>query len=77
MKLKMWLLFLFTHNMGQVSFSVILLPLVSALGFVVLAVLLLMVLLRNSQKAGVIISLSLVLFFSYGQDSYVYLCFCG
>ena len=60
-------LFLFSHNIEQVSFSDILLSLAIVLGFVLLLVLSLRLMLRHSQKSGIIVSLFLVLFFSYGQ----------
>lgn len=61
------ILFLFSHNIGQVSFSAILSPSAIVLGFTLLLVLLLRLILRDSNKAGIIVSIFLVLFFSYGH----------
>ena len=61
------ILFLFAHNVGQVSFSEILLPTTIVLGFTLLLLLLSGLVLKNSKKAGIFVSFSLVLFFSYGH----------
>jgi len=60
-------LFLFAHNVGQVSFSEILLPTAIVLGFTLLLLLLSGLILKNSKKAGIVVSIFLVLFFSYGH----------
>ena len=61
------ILFLYSDNIEQVSFSEILLPSAFALGFTILLVLFSLLILRNSNKAGIIASIFLVLFFSYGR----------
>lgn len=61
------ILFLFSHNLGEVSFSEILLPSAIVLGFTLLILLLGSAILKDSKKAGIIVSLFLVLFFSYGH----------
>jgi len=60
-------LFLFSHNIEQLSFSEPLLPTVIVLGFTLLLVLLSRWILRDNQKAGIFVSIILVLFFSYGH----------
>ena len=59
-------LFLFAHNIYEVSFSEILLPIPIVLGFATLSLLLLKPILKDNKKAGIIISIFLILFFSYG-----------
>ena len=65
------ILFLYSHNIGQlsmVSLSEILIPIVIILGFTAIAVLFFWLILKNdSSKAGVIVAIFLVLFFSYGR----------
>lgn len=61
------ILFLFAHNVGQVSFSEILVPTAIVLGFTLLLLLLSGLILKNNKKAGIVVSLFLVLFFSYGH----------
>jgi len=62
------ILFLFSHNIDRaVSFSETLLPVAIALGFTLLLVLLSRLILRDNKKAGIIVSIFLVLFFSYGH----------
>jgi hypothetical protein len=62
------ILFLFAYNIGQVSFSEILLPSAIVLGFTAIALILLwLVLKRDIKKAAVIVSTFLILFFSYGR----------
>ena len=60
-------LFLFAHNVGQVSFSEILLPTAIVLGFTLLLLLLFRLILRDSKKAGIVVSILLILVFSYGH----------
>ena len=60
-------LFLFSHNVGQVSFSQTLLPLAIVLGFTLLLILLAWLILRDNKKAGIVVSGFLVLFFSHGR----------
>jgi len=60
--------FLYAHNIGQVSFSSTLFPSAVMLGLALLLLLLLSYLVfRDSKKAGVVVSIFLVLFFSYGH----------
>lgn len=61
------ILFLFAENIEQVSYVEILLPLVVVLGLTILAVLLSGVIFRNGRRGAAIVSISLVLFFSYGR----------
>jgi hypothetical protein len=61
------ILFLFSRNIEQASFSETLLPSAIVLVFTVLLVLLLKWILKDSNKAGIIVSIFLVLFFSYGR----------
>jgi len=65
------ILFLYSHNIGQlsiISFSEILIPIAIALGFTIIAAILLwLILKRDSKKAGIVVSIFLVLFFSYGR----------
>lgn len=61
------ILFLFSHNIRQTSFSQILLPLAIALGFTLLLLLLAKLILRDNIKAGIVVSIFLVLCFSYGH----------
>ncbi len=61
------ILFFFSHNIEQASFSDIILPLATVLGITILFVLVFRLILRDSQKAGIIVSILLVLFFSYGH----------
>ena len=61
------ILFLFSHNVEQVSFSEILLPSAIVLGFTLLLLLLFRLILRDNKKAGIVVSIFLVLFFSYGH----------
>jgi len=65
------ILFLYSHNIGQlsiVSFFEILIPIAIILGFTTIAVVLLwLILKKDSKKAGIIVSIFLALFFSYGR----------
>ena len=62
------ILFLFSYNRPELtSFSEILLPSAIVLGATLLLLLLCFLFLRNSQKAGIIVSVFLILFFSYGH----------
>jgi hypothetical protein len=61
------ILFLFSDNIEQVSFSEILLPSAIVLGFTLLLVLLPGLVFRHSDKTGIIVSIFLLLFFSYGR----------
>jgi len=62
-------LFLFAHNVGQVSFSEILVPTAIVLGFTLLLLLLLLsrLIVKDRKKAGIAVSMVLVLCFSYGH----------
>lgn len=61
------ILFLYSHNIEQLSFSEPLVPTVIVLCFTLLLVLLSRRILKDSQKAGIFVSIFLVLFFSYGH----------
>ncbi|HAJ95038.1 MAG TPA: hypothetical protein DCP02_02280 [Actinobacteria bacterium] len=65
------ILFLYSHNIGQlsmVSFYEVLIPAAIMLGFTAIAVVVLwLIFKRNSSKAGIVVSIFLVLFFSYGR----------
>jgi len=61
------ILFLFSHNVEQVSLSEMFLPSAIVLGFTLLLVLLSRLIFRDIKKAAILISISLVLFFSYGH----------
>ena len=62
------ILFLFAHNVEeQVLFSEILAPTAIVLGFTLLLLLLFRLILRDSKKAGIVVSIFLILFFSYGH----------
>ena len=60
-------LFLFSHNIGELSLNVIFVPIVFTVGLTLLYWFLLSFVLSNMQKAGLIVSLFLLLFFSYGH----------
>jgi len=61
-------LFLFAHNVEeQVLFSEILVPTAIVLGFTLLLLLLLGLILGDNKKAGIVVSIFLILFFSYGH----------
>lgn len=59
-------LFLYSHNIGQVAFREILAPSVITAGLTVTAWFILRAIFKNWKKSGIIASLFLVLFFSYG-----------
>lgn len=61
------ILFFYSHNIEQCYFSETFLPSGIILGFTLLLVVLLGLLLRNSEKAGILVSICLLLFFSYGH----------
>lgn len=61
------ILFLFAHNVGEVSFSEILLPTAIVLGFTFVLVLSSGLVLKDNKKAGIIVSIFWVLCFSYGH----------
>lgn len=61
------ILFLYSHNIEQLPFSETVLPLVMSLGSAVLLVSVVVLLIRSGQKAGIIVSIFLILFFSYGH----------
>jgi hypothetical protein len=61
------LLFLFSHNIKELRFSVIFVPSIIVLILTVLALLLLGLIFKNYQKAGILVSISWILFFSYGH----------
>ncbi len=64
-------LFLYSHNISQlsfISFAEVLLPLAISLGFAIISVVLLwLIFKKDSSKAGIIVSIFLILFFSYGR----------
>ncbi len=60
-------LFLYTYNIGEVFFPEILLPSAIIIGLTVLLFCLTWLILRDSQKTGLVISISLFLFFTYGH----------
>lgn len=57
---------LYSINKAEHSFSVTLLPMAISCGFVLLLVLLLRLALKDTKKSGVLVSVFLALFFSYG-----------
>lgn len=61
------ILFIFSHNVEQVSFFESILPLAIVLACVLLSVFLLQLFLKDKEKAGIIVTVFLVLFFSYGR----------
>jgi len=60
-------LFLFAHNIGELSLNVIFVPMVFTVGLTLIYFLLLSLVLKDMQKAGIIVSLFLLLFFSFGH----------
>jgi hypothetical protein len=68
------ILFLFAYNIGMVSASEILLASAVVLGFTSLSMLLLKMALGNGRKAGMVVSIFLVLFFSYSHLSLLIRC---
>ena len=61
------ILFLLSHNITQVSYREILLPLACVVGLTALVVLASSLIFRRSQKVAPIVSVSLLLFFAYGR----------
>ena len=61
------ILFLASHNVEQISFSETLLPSAIVSVFTLLLLLLSGLILRDNQKAGILVSVFLLLFFSYGH----------
>jgi tetratricopeptide (TPR) repeat protein len=61
------ILFLFAANMGELTWRTLVTPLAISICFSLLAWFFLRVVLKNSQKSGAIVSLFLLLFFSYGH----------
>ncbi|MCK4964953.1 MAG: hypothetical protein KAS54_07715, partial [Dehalococcoidia bacterium] len=81
-KLKKWLfvfhpmmfamffiLALYSANVAEVSPSAVVIPLFSAMGFALLLLLPAWLIFRNAGKAAIIVSIFLILFFSYGYVS--------
>jgi len=65
------ILFLYSHNIKQLSmirFYEVLIPVAIMLGFTAIAIVVLwLIFKKNSNKAGIVVSIFLVLFFSYGR----------
>ncbi len=61
------ILFLFAHNISRFSLNVILIPIAITTCFALLSQSLLSFVLKDKKKAGLIVSLFLLLFFSYGH----------
>jgi hypothetical protein len=59
-------LFLYSHNLGEVAFRETIAPIVITLGLTLLLWSILGFIFKNWKKSGIIVSLFLVLFFSYG-----------
>jgi hypothetical protein len=59
--------FLFSHNIGQVSFDELIKPILIILFFALTAWCILNILLQDWQRSGIIVSLFLFLFFFYGH----------
>jgi hypothetical protein len=57
--------FLFAHNMGELSLNVIFIPIAITVCFTLLSCTLLSFVLKDKEKAGLVVSLFLLLFFSY------------
>lgn len=60
-------LFLFSHNIGELLLNVIFMPTAIIVGSAMLLWFLLSLMLRDKEKAGLLVSLFLLLFFSYGH----------
>lgn len=58
---------IYAHNMQELSFTETLVPLAVALGFTLLLLLSSWLVLRDIKKAGILVSIFLVLLFSYGH----------
>ncbi len=61
------ILFLFSYNVGEVSFSDIVVPSLVSLGAALVLLVLSGLILKDFVKAGVFVSLALILFYSYGH----------
>ena len=61
------ILSLYSHNIAQVLFHQLLIPLAIALGLMLFLLLLFRLISRDNQKAGILTSVFLILFFSYGH----------
>lgn len=61
------IVFLFAQNQEQASFAHVVLPLVISFNFVVILFLIFRIFFTDTKKIGIIISLIMVLFFSYGH----------
>lgn len=62
-------LFLFAHNIRELEFSVVIIPITFVLLFTSLLLFLSKLILRDDQKVAALLSFALVLFFSYGPFS--------
>lgn len=61
-------LFLYSYNKEQLSFNEVFLPSAIILGFTIVAMLILwLILKKNGKKSGIITTIFLILFFSYGR----------
>ena len=56
------ILFLFSHNVEQVSFSIILLPSAIVLSFTLVFVFLLKLVFQDSKKVAILISVAIILY---------------
>ncbi|MFH1479556.1 MAG: hypothetical protein ABIG92_07310 [Candidatus Omnitrophota bacterium] len=61
------ILFLFYYNVGELVFFDILVPLIVLLFFTFLLILVIQIFIRDNLKTGIIVSIFLTLFFSYGH----------
>jgi hypothetical protein len=61
------ILAVYAHNMHELSISAVVLPLVFSAGMTFIILLLSWLILKNSVKAGVIVTIFVALFFSYGH----------
>lgn len=59
--------FLFSHNVNEFPANVIYMPLTIVLGFTLLSWYLMSFILKDKKKAGLLVSIFLLLFFSYGH----------
>ncbi|MFH2012299.1 MAG: hypothetical protein ABIJ37_06330 [Pseudomonadota bacterium] len=60
-------LFLFSHNIAYLEYFQTLLPAIVTLGFTILLLLFFRLILKDNKKAGIVVSIFLILFFSYGH----------
>ena len=60
-------LFLYSHNQSEYAFNVIFIPLAVTIGLAIALWGVLGLILRNITRAGLVTSVFLLLFFSYGQ----------